>query len=349
VNRIFFNGPGGRGAGLGDRRWIIDDLAGLAGYLCAELVLSRPFVLLNEEHNNGKHLSHDLQWKDLFTLKFAEDDKPVIVENEDNVNGGYPGYQRIISRGRNWKAGFKTAQDHSWAQEEAWRQGDLNAPGFVWELIYTNAYANDLTGSALPLLTPDLQEKLGHHYNPDVMKPLLHLNTVRGEKLVGCQYAETKNEPSQEIKMIRDLIIERIQDHSPNATFGKLHLRRGDAINECDTHIVKVKKYLSCSLEDTEEKGHLTILLSSDEQDDTYRQNILDLANDYEHVTMMDLDKITSQVIKEAVEVGKLESKFENNYFEYDLESRMNRIFKFKLARHRAFECADCNPVVDML
>ena len=75
----------------------------------------------------------------------------------------------------------------------------------------------------------------------------------------------------------------------------------------------------------------------------------MDLANDYEHVTIMDLDKITSQVIKEAIEVGKLDSKFDNNYFEYDLENNMYGMFKFHLARRRASECADCNPVVDLL
>lgn len=350
MNRIFFNGPGGEGAGLGDRKFIIDDLAELAGYLCAELVLSRPFILLNAGHNNGKPLSHDLQWKDLFDLKFAEDDKPVIVENEDNVNGGYEGYLRVISHGRSWKDGFRTAQDYSWAQEEAWRQGDLNAPGFVWELTYTDAYSNDLTKSALPLLTPGLQEKLGHHYRPDVMKPLLKLNNLDNGEPVGCQYTETGHEASQEVRMISDTVIERIKDNSPNATtFGKFHIRRGDAINECDTHVAKVKEYLSCSLKNTEEKGHLTLLLESDEQDDTYRQTILDLANDYENVTMLDVDKITSEVIKEAVEVGKLHSRFDNNYFEYDIENHMQGLFKFHLNRRRAFQCADCNPVVNML
>jgi hypothetical protein len=42
------------GAGLLDRTSIFHDMAALAGYLCAELVLPPPSRLLNLGHNNGE-------------------------------------------------------------------------------------------------------------------------------------------------------------------------------------------------------------------------------------------------------------------------------------------------------
>jgi len=345
VNRIFYNG-GGR-AGLNDRKFVIENLAELAGYLCAQLVVSEPYTLLNEQHNNGKHLSHNLHWKDLFYVKFVEDDKPVIVENEVDVEGGYDGYLRVISHGGSWKEGFEKVQEHSWTQEQAWRQGDHDAPGFVWELTYSNPYNNDLTSNDLPMLRPDLQEKVGHHYNPEAMAPAIVLNHLGHGKPVGCQYVEDrKDEFPEEILMIKKVLIQKLEELSPNTTFGNLHLRRGDAINQCDTQVGKVRTYLSCSLQNTEAKGQLGLLLTSDEQDDNYRQDILDLANDYSHITMIDLDKMITQVIEEAVENGELDPSVQNNYFEYDIEGSLDEFYKFHLERRRTGHCDDCTPVL---
>ena len=62
--------------------------------------------------------------------------------------------------------------------------------------------------------------------------------------------------------------------------YGYFHIRRGDAIEECDTSIEVIQQFLECSLNGTEHSGKdITILLGSDEQDMYYRQNITNLAN----------------------------------------------------------------------
>lgn len=353
INRIFYNGlPGTIGAGMSDKKFVTRDLAELAGYLCAKLVLTKPYTLLSSEHNNGKPLSPNYEWKDIWNPKFLDDDKSIIIEDESDVDVGYEGYLRVVSTGALWKDGFEKVQEYSWKQDHDWRQGEHNTQGFVWELLSTVPYHNDLTVNDLPMLKEDLQKMMGHHYNHHMMKPQVRLGHGDSWKPAGCQYTnnmsdDMKDEIPEKILMMKKRLTQQLQELSPDTTFGRLHLRRGDAINECDTSIAKVKEFLSCSLKNTEEKGHLTILLVSDEKDDQYRQDILDLANDYSHVTMMDLDKLNVRAIDEAVQSGELDASLQNNYFEFDVERRLD-IFEFYLDRRRAVQCDDCTPLTGL-
>jgi hypothetical protein len=64
-----------------------------------------------------------------------------------------------------------------------------------------------------------------------------------------------------------------VQQSSEQVNFGLLHLRRGDAIDECDTSVDRMQEYFACSLNRTETLGrNITMLLTTDEEDVGYRK-----------------------------------------------------------------------------
>jgi hypothetical protein len=67
-------------AGLNDRSSIINQLAQIAGYLCARLELPPPSFLLNPRHNNGLDISRDIVWPEFRNITFREDNSSVYVD-----------------------------------------------------------------------------------------------------------------------------------------------------------------------------------------------------------------------------------------------------------------------------
>ncbi|KAG7358793.1 hypothetical protein IV203_015382 [Nitzschia inconspicua] len=64
-----------------DRIHIFERLANLAGYLCAELHVPSPRLMLHERHNNGASLSYNLRWSDILVLHFGYNQ--TIMEREE--------------------------------------------------------------------------------------------------------------------------------------------------------------------------------------------------------------------------------------------------------------------------
>jgi hypothetical protein len=180
------------------------------------------------------------------------------------------------------------------------------------------------------------------------MRPLLA--TYHGfhpkNKKIGCVYTNETSIPPK-LAMMQKRLMRRIVRYSPNNTiFGLLHLRRGDAINECDTSVERMREYLNCSLNETEFLGrNITMLMTTDEDDSQYRQSIMALIEDYPHVSILDADQIVRTVVKEAAENGIISKALENNYFIFEVESILrdwgNTFFKFHLVRRRS-TCPDC-------
>jgi hypothetical protein len=330
INRISYSGDTG---GIGDRELIISELAELAGYLCAQLIFPKPARILHPLHNDWIRLDPYLQWSDFFNLTFADDNMPVIRSDVDRIPADY---ERIESHGGAWKEDFKKIQEHSWRQ----KAGDK---GLAWDLLDARFYINDLTPHDLPHLPDDLSDIIGSQYNPEVMEPQLVKKEADKEAL--CRYTNWMTVSSQ-VQEGRTRLIERIREISPDASsIGIMHLRRGDAIQECDTSVARVKEMLSCSLKDTEKFGNITILLQSDERNTDYRQNITNLQNDFDHVNILDMDYMAKQVVQEAVADGNLHSMFDNNYHIFLVGSWVEGV-EFTLTRRRMV-CEDCTPLAE--
>ena len=96
---------------------------------------------------------------------------------------------------------------------------------------------------------------------------------------------------------VTDLVFDTLENKYPEIThFGMFHIRRGDAIEECDTTLGKISNYLSCSLDRIEMYGNISIMLSSDEQDPCYRNAIQDMIEAL-GFHFVDLDAIVTNVV----------------------------------------------------
>jgi hypothetical protein len=164
-NIIYFkDGP----AGLSDRKFIIRDLAELAGYLCAHLVLPPPTELLDPIHNFNEQVSIENDWSDYFNITFAEDGEPV-VRNDVFIDEARKKIDRsdwlhVISSDR------KMRDDFEMIHRFTWEQSTNSSKGFVWEIH--KIYRSDLwENDRLPdLAPPEVKKKYEDFKDRDCCK-----------------------------------------------------------------------------------------------------------------------------------------------------------------------------------
>lgn len=111
------------------------------------------------------------------------------------------------------------------------------------------------------------------------MRPLLELycsvNGIKnrtGEQCRGCIYTTDDVDPTM-VKLMKKELENRIQSLALDQSYyGHLHIRRGDSINDCDTSLPRMKDFLYCSFNNTNDLGrNITLLMTSDEDDKEYR------------------------------------------------------------------------------
>ena len=153
---------------------------------------------------------------------------------------------------------------------------------------------------------------------------------------------------------------------------GMFHIRRTDSQSECDTSLARIESYVTCSfrkfsmLYNNSQKGDLTVettmLLASDEKDQTYRdsvRNIL-LRQNWRIVEpssttvslmvskVIDLDTLVEREVHDAAQSGYLPFYVENNnYFNYRVEQIMSSDYvSFNLKQRRTAHCNYCDPIL---
>lgn len=156
INKIIFKH--GR-AGLGDRLTVIENLAQIAGYLCANLKMPSPFESLNPVHNNGNFVSKKLKWLDFRNLTFLQDDSQVLDSNDsdddDHEIEKVPGWLHIINDGSDSSNGL--LEDFVRLQEFSLMQETMARTGFIWE-IRTSFYESNLFDQLLPPPSVQVQD-----------------------------------------------------------------------------------------------------------------------------------------------------------------------------------------------
>jgi hypothetical protein len=371
-NKMYYVDPG---AGLGDRTTIFHDLAALAGYLCAELVLPPPSRLLNSDHNNGEYVKKSVIWQDLYNITFLQDATPAIKngyeefgdnferwgswqdgELFDSKSDGskYKGWKHIISQNSmKRREELQTLLDFTYQQElDAISNPSSSASaepiGFIWEW-HRNFYQTDILRHDIPDPSPEIRKKAEDAgiWNSG-MRPYVRTFDTNIE---GCHYTPdyaTSNHMKMMRKRIQDFMHSKFSD---DTFYGLLQIRRGDAINDCDTTLETMKEYFACSFNGTEEIGrHITLLMMSDEVDPVYRQAVLDLISDYPNVSIMDLDATVSKMVHEASVDGSIpEGMDNNNYYIFDIEQAYKGRVDFKMSKRRRDWCDDCVPVKEIL
>eukprot|EP00984_Skeletonema_dohrnii_P002242 scaffold785_cov135-Skeletonema_dohrnii-CCMP3373.AAC.3 len=243
-----------------------------------------PSKMLAPKHNNGNRVSEKVKWLDFRNLTFLQDDSQAVrgldasfskdfdaspVYKEEN----FPGWLHIVSDSKGLLEDFIRLQEFSMLQ------GTDARIGFIWE-IHTDFYESGLFDRLLPPPSEQVQELPGYE---DKMLPELqtyyhfHPEEAHAHKR-RCTY--TNNNPMQlqptSMALLREALRERVRMNGlTNSIYGFLHIRRGDAIAECDTRIEVIDYFLKCYLNGTETQGkNITLLLGSDEMNTTYREKV---------------------------------------------------------------------------
>ena len=254
-----------------------------------------------------------------------------------------------------WRSQFQELLGFTYEQDflDAMAYSSSTPPpkqGFIWEL-HDGYYSSKLWGHGLP---PDPSEKIREMAQQagiwnEGMRPYLWTSKTN---LDGCRYTPDHTSSSHMV-MIANRVESAIHSNHPDDTiYGALHIRRGDTLNQCDTSLAAMKEFFTCSLKGTEEIGrHIALLMMSDERDAGYRQAVVDMVDDYPHVSIVDIDAKVRMMIAEATEGGDIPPGMDNNYNLYGIEQMLKSESKmaFKMEKRKTEWCEKCVPVKEIL
>jgi hypothetical protein len=323
-------------AGWNDRMFIMGLFSDMAGYLCADLYVPSPHLMLHPGHNGGNPLEKDLMWSDIVDLKFGynqtiqEIHQPPFVHEDDKS-------LRIISNSDdgNWEM-FLQLENFTLAQVEG--RGAFPEDHFIWE-IRTNPYSMDLYTSDNPYHET--------HHRPESFP--FRTPFWRND---GCIYMPMTSSSIYVKRVVNDVMrqiqITEFQGKGNSSITGAFHVRRGDAKGECDTSIERITRYLDCSFANTKSIGNFTLLLSTDELDWNYIDSLLAIPqrnSTLSHVRIQWLDRILRRTTRRLIENGQLPNRLQNNYFIFVVSNEIREMTSFELSQRRHQDCADCRPV----
>lgn len=316
------------------------------------------------DHHQDQHSNDTSYWRKVPFYNTTENER-------------YKGWLHLVSHGQSPQSlveDFETLQSFSWNQQRDCNGGTtINAGGFIWE-IHRSLFESDLFNKLLP------EPTMINRDNYDAtMKPMLpsyrHFHPeIDGDP--GCVYInieDKENYVPTKRRMLLEELKSRIQREAeglaaggvagggtdgkstkpaPQIVYGFFHVRRGDAIDECDSSIEVLGDFLRCSLNGAVDVGsnrHITLLFASDEKNEMYRRNVKELAHHFPHVSILDLDKMTTEVIHDAITNRSFPVGYANNFFTYELQNGIHfdaNLISFFLDKHRT-NCPKCVPLLE--
>jgi hypothetical protein len=241
-----------------------------------------------------------------------------------------------------------TLKDYERIQNFSWHQEENSATGFIWE-IRSNFYKAALNHNILPEPSLDIQNNSKYSIEMQPMHYVRNSTNRQHIRTPPCNYIQSF-QPT-EMLLLSHRLKERVHSLSLlNSTYGHFHIRRGGGTKlTCNTTITEIRDFLQCSLNGTERFGkNITILLGSDETDESYRQNVISLSEDYSHVQILDADKIASDVLRDSIQRGVIDKKFDNNYHIFDLQNWVLKypFASFLFSKRRQIDCSSCAPLL---
>ena len=144
------------------------------------------------------------------------------------------------------------------------------------------------------------------------------------------------------------MVFDSLKESYPDTDhFGMFHIRRGDAKDECDTSLIKMSSYLSCSLENLEVYGKVLVLFTSDERNVCYRNAIQNMVESL-GFRFIDLDSYVMATVSQYARTLATPERFENNMFVFSVEREMewHRDMSFRMSQRRSVECNLCDKLV---
>lgn len=338
---VFYWYPGG----LDDRRVLLQGLADLAGYLCAVLEVPRPKFLLHRRHNGGSVMNISATWNDFFNITFRQDGSPSLVDLVNTTSIDERPDPSEIYGGEDYRDWYLVASKNGVSdvvneflqlEDYAFRQPPDATAGFIW-ILQRNYYAmrRSFNESKL-IISSSPKTRVGNASRELPPLEMLPLSPI------GCSYQQNVA-PLYIQNLARDMFEHIQQQAGPSSVVGSFHIRRGDAKNQCDTKLQRMKSYLQCSFNGTESRN-MTVLFRSDEREQPYRSAIQTMIHDLGH-TYVDLDALIITYLKEAVKRDGGSELRLSNYYVYALSQELITKVSFQLKQHRKDECDDCNKL----
>jgi len=314
--------------------------------------------LLQPYHNNNTKLGTDLVWEDFLQAHLIENDDRIFklhtqnsssFESESKDHGG----EHVVTA-EWWKVNDDFERIHSASFE--------NEP-FVWEIRVSYWYIvvqrkggglNNMGNIIDDILPKQLDREKYVDMLPTESKfPSIELEAGRAlmaDISRGCTYVRLDYSPA--IKRMQQSLeneIRRQSDQRGDALVGLLHLRRGDTVAICDTSLEKIRSYLHCSLDGSEGFRNIMLVMTSEENDVSYRKSILGLVDEFRHLTILDGDGMTQRIVDNAARLGHIGKSMVNAVVVFAVEGTLrdpsSRLAGFRLARRRQ-RCPDCDPAV---
>ena len=170
--------------------------------------------------------------------------------------------------------------------------------------------------------------------------------------VTGIQSSNHANtlDTSNSFLSITDLVFDSLKESNPDTDhFGMLHIRMGDAKDECDTSLIKINNYLSCSLENLEVYGKVSVLFTSDERNICYRNAIRNMVESL-GFHFIDLDSYVMSTVSQYTKTlpsDTAPSRLENNMFVFKVEKEMewHVDMTFRMNQRRSMECSSCDKL----
>ena len=335
----------GQSAGLNDRLAILDAFASIAGYFCARVWAPRPCFNLSPEHNNHEMVSCDLGWSDFVEIRLNHQHELMVVDMDDPI------ISTVSPRMP------KLMEYHI----ESLRSQDLLLATRIKDANLTYNHLQQIYNFTEHQLEEDsfLTGKFVWGFNPgfyDVVKDIRgffhdkkkqHPNSSdfpvfqKSDPAGRCSYLNKTVPPHTE--WIKTSIVHSIRKRYPADAYGVFHVRRGDAVNQCNTSLARMASYLSCSFVGTQHVS-IALLFLSDERDECYRAAIQNIVEGLGHILFVDLDKEVRAAVDSLVESQPGMAKLQNNYHTFNIinKIRYSGMMDFGLEQRRYFSCYDC-------
>jgi hypothetical protein len=351
--------------GLSDRRYMFETLSNLAGYLCANLYVPSPAILLLKEHNQEfLTVNVSLPWTEFFEITSLEDMSPVMImytNVSDVLPHDYkPDNHILFIRNVGDQCEQRATSDFE-KIEQFWLQS-INTSN----TNYTNntivqqprAFVWSLHCSFYQWLAPLLQFLNTRTSALDKDTAMQKLDSsLLPLHMKNCDYIQSQY--SSTIHRIANKVWERLYittNTSLHSTlFATFHVRRRHvAVTACNTSVEALQQYLSCSLQYTSALTRSMILLfSSDEPDTSYRQSVLKLpqynTSDFSHVHIVDLDQIAVDTLFELIASGTERDWLWNNFVVFAVVQAVQDQTWIHLSKRRDYMCNPCDRVVEQI
>ena len=93
----------------------------------------------------------------------------------------------------------------------------------------------------------------------------------------------------------------------------------------------------------------MTLLLGSDEKNETYRRAVLELQNEIPNLSMFDADQLAVEVLREGINSGLVDESLDNNFYLFELQKVLRKKYNFSsffLSKRRR-NCPRCTPLME--